>query len=543
MKIIKPLVFNTFTLTRASEATYYNSSGVLVSAGVDEVREGYDPNTLVSIGTLLESAATNIVPSANDFTTWTSANSSTEVAIDALVLKPDGTGSAQSMSLDGPEIWTKQLNLGTISGARTFSIFVKPKSAGSGGLTSLTLTLQGGPGFSVFARFNTNFATPSVVYSGGVVTTSIQKINNGWLRVSISGVLPSSASPYFAYIYGDDNALSGADGNGLHHLWGAQVESGSSPTSFIYTSGSSATRAADIVTSQTPGLVSTNVAEDEAPEWATGVAYSVGEQVQVLGTHHRVYEALEASTDVFPPSDPLKWLDRGATNPWRMFDTQVGSDRQTESTDSSGSIEVTVAVEERVDTLVLFNVEGSQLVVTSRDGTGATLLEYTTNLLSLPPETGWWDFFFGRRTDTKVVVVSGLGIVRVGTIEVSLISDTGVAKIGKMVIGEEYEIGCTRFGSSVGIVDFSRKERDEFGNNYIVQRRYIDKVDYDIQLDTETVYEVREFLASVRSTPAVYIGSESGMYLATVVLGFYRDFSIILQGRTKSACTLQVEGI
>lgn len=542
MKVIKPLNFSNFEFERASSATYFNSTGVMSSAAEDVLRETYDPDTLDYIGPLFENEATNYVPFSNDFVTWTPQNASSEIAASGLIQNPDTSTPAQSMDLDGSEAWGVTLGLGVIDGPKCFSVFVKPKELGSGGLSSLTLTLSGGSGYAIFARFNTNFTTPSVVYSGGPITTHIQKINNGWLRISISGALPSSALPYFIRIYGDDISLAGSDGDGLHYLWGAQVEDGMNPSSFIYTEGSPETRAPDIQVSNPPSVVSNNVAEDEAPTWDVSTPYLAEDLVQVLGTYHRLYSAVVDNTGEFPPENtPAIWIDKGNTNPWRMFDMTTGAEMQTVATAEDNSIQVVLAVQGGVDAVVLLNVEGGRATIVVRDSGGEIVAEYEQSLLGEPSDTGWWDFWFGERTSTDMVIFTDFNLVTQGTITVTVEGGDAPAKLGKLIVGEAFEIGCAKFGTSAGIIDFSRKERDSFGNNVIVERRYIDKCEYDILIDTDSAYDIKRFLASIRATPAVYIGSEK--HLVTVVFGFFRDFSIILQGPKKSACSLQAEGI
>ena len=58
-----------FTFTRASTATYWNSAGVLTTAGVDEPRVDHDPVTLACRGLLLESQRTNLILNSATFAT------------------------------------------------------------------------------------------------------------------------------------------------------------------------------------------------------------------------------------------------------------------------------------------------------------------------------------------------------------------------------------------------------------------------------------------------------------------------------------------
>jgi hypothetical protein len=74
----------------------------------------------------------------------------------------------------------------------------------------------------------------------------------------------------------------------------------------------------------TPAILSaTNAPASAEAEWAAGTAYTVGQIVQVDG--RRRYEALDATTGDAPATSPSKWLDLGASNPWRPFDGVVGS--------------------------------------------------------------------------------------------------------------------------------------------------------------------------------------------------------------------------
>jgi hypothetical protein len=58
-----------FTFTRASTATYWNLSGVMTEAAVDEPRIDYDPVTLVCRGLLIEEQRTNLILNSRDFAT------------------------------------------------------------------------------------------------------------------------------------------------------------------------------------------------------------------------------------------------------------------------------------------------------------------------------------------------------------------------------------------------------------------------------------------------------------------------------------------
>lgn len=57
-------------------------------------------------------------------------------------------------------------------------------------------------------------------------------------------------------------------------------------------------------------LTSSTAPETDYPAWSSATAYAVGARVILTATHRR-YEALAASTNVTPSTDPTKWLDLG----------------------------------------------------------------------------------------------------------------------------------------------------------------------------------------------------------------------------------------
>lgn len=115
------------------------------------------------------------------------------------------------------------------------------------------------------------------------------------------------------------------------------------------------------------------------------------------------------------------------------------------------------------------------------------------------------------------------------------------AKLGLILMGFQIGIGLTLYGTSTGIVDYSKKERDAFGRAKITERGYTNKVSYKISIDTNLIYPIKEFLSTLRARVSVYIGDDA--LPETIVAGYFKDFAIPIESYSDSIFTLEVEGL
>ncbi|HFL2185791.1 TPA: hypothetical protein ACG3DQ_000770 [Pseudomonas putida] len=102
-------------------------------------------------------------------------------------------------------------------------------------------------------------------------------------------------------------------------------------------------------------------------------------------------------------------------------------------------------------------------------------------------------------------------------------------------------LGEALYGTSVGITDYSRKERDTFGNMGIVERGYSKRADFDVIVQTSTVSQVQRLLSKYRAKPLVWIGEAS--FQSTILYGYYKEFNLVISGPTVSDCSISVEGL
>lgn len=282
-------------------------------------------------------------------------------------------------------------------------------------------------------------------------------------------------------------------------------------------------------------LTDSDVALDDYVVWAAGT-YNLGDQVRY---DLSAYEALTTTTDQ-PDVGAAKavptWLRLGYVNRWRMF--RDGSDSVTTNT---AAITVTMDFAAVVTTIGLLGLsaDSAQLIMT--DGVEGEVYNETISLTDIAA-IDWWEYFFTTYDSMDTALFEDIPPYpdAVLVLTISRTNPLDDASCGRVVAGPIAELGVTNYGTDVGIVDYSIRERDEFGNLQIVPRRTVKRVGYDVTLESILVDYVQRALSKISATPALFIGDHT--YESTIVFGLYRDFTINLSGVSTSAATIEVEG-
>ena len=233
----------TFTRT-GTTATYFNSAGVLVNAGADVPRFDYNPATLAAQGLLIEEQRTNLLLQSADFTTtWTQTN----VTITAnSTASPDGGTNGDTLLINAAGATTSQTSQSFTAGSTiTVSVFAKKNA-------SNFVRFEVGGLVNCWFDLNTGVTGTNGAGSGNVLFSakSIQAISNGWYRCVLT-VTTSTITTLGVNIFATnaDNVSSSIGSNIF--LWGAQLEAGAFPTSYIPTTTTALTRSADVASVNT----------------------------------------------------------------------------------------------------------------------------------------------------------------------------------------------------------------------------------------------------------------------------------------------------
>ena len=235
-----------FTFTRATTATRVNASGLIESVASGVLRLDY-PVTGGCPAGLIEPSGTNLALRSEEFNTATwfglglNAFGSGSVANSTGTTDPFGGTNAdyiQENSASGTHL-ILQINAGQVSGTNlTFSVFAKAAER-----TRINLLNNGGGGGD--ATFNLSAGTATLVAG---VSASIQNYGNGWYRCILT-YTPNATGNFNVQVRlvdaSGNTSYTGTGASGLY-VFGAQLETGAFPTSYIPTTTASATRAADV---------------------------------------------------------------------------------------------------------------------------------------------------------------------------------------------------------------------------------------------------------------------------------------------------------
>lgn len=314
----------------------------------------------------------------------------------------------------------------------------------------------------------------------------------------------------------------------------AQLETGSTATSWMKTLGTSATRSADVTTGS--GLIYTSLT-DANPLWDNATTYADGD---IRRYNYRLYESLQnTNLNHQPNTSPTWWIDIGPDNIHAAFDRQI-------STVSTSTTKMTFVLKAgSVDSVALINMTGVTARLVMYDPTAGIVAQKIAGLSGLDVYD-WYQYFFYDPLLTRTqVVFSELPVYPNSyiTVEIEALPGEPVA-VAQAIFGLIENLGGTQYGATAGIVDYSIKDTDSFGNVTFVQRNFSKRLSAQLFVDNVALNRVQRFLYGLRAVPSVWIGADDPrLEEALVVYGFYKDFSTDIAYPSHSLCSLEIEGL
>jgi hypothetical protein len=233
-------------LEQRSSATAYNATTTtaltnyiptLQTAAANVARLDYDPVTRVPNGLLIEESRTNLLIDSASFNSWGTGGNGGVYANTNIA--PDGSLSADTLYAATTGTDASVFKFYTFSAtAYTLSVYAK---AGSKSVLAIA-SIDAVPAFPT-GYFNLATGATAVT---GTATAAITSVGNGWYRCSITFTAGAATSPvkFFVCDASGSNTATANTYGGIY-LWGAQLEAGAFPTSYIPTTTVAVARSAD----------------------------------------------------------------------------------------------------------------------------------------------------------------------------------------------------------------------------------------------------------------------------------------------------------
>lgn len=291
-------------------------------------------------------------------------------------------------------------------------------------------------------------------------------------------------------------------------------------------------------------LTSSTIAEPDTGEivWIAGT-YNLGDR-RINTTTHRVYEVVADPSTTDDPvganqginANPPTWVDVAPTNKYAMFDL-INSTQSLEDTSLIVEIDTNVVT----NSIAGFSIDGASTInVTMTDPVDSVVFNRDIDMTDNSDIGSWWDYFFSPIIRASSFIVLDMPPYPNATIKIT-VTGTTIA-FGNLIVGNQITLGISNYGTSLQLLDFSRKETDTFGNTVVTPGRTSKLVNFDVTIPRSRVGYVFNQLTKLTGFPSVWVGTNEEDD-ATLVFGYYRDYQNNISSTEITDATITVEGL
>lgn len=287
-------------------------------------------------------------------------------------------------------------------------------------------------------------------------------------------------------------------------------------------------------------LLSSTIPEPDSSageiEWTAGT-YVKGVR-RIVSSEHKVYEVVADPDTTDNPvtgaaASPQTWVEVGPTNKYAMFDN-------VNSTTSNGDdIVVELKTGFVAAGLAGFNITANSINITCVSAVDGEVYNIDIEMIDNSEVVDWLTYFTEPFVITDQFILTDIPAYSDLTTTVTF---TGVsASVGTLINGKVVDLGVAQYGTSWQGLDFSKKERDQFGNVAIKPGLTADRLDYDVTAERDRFPSLKRELRSLVGIPTVWIGNPDKPNDGTATFGYYVDNQINISNPALLDLTITVE--
>lgn len=276
--------------------------------------------------------------------------------------------------------------------------------------------------------------------------------------------------------------------------------------------------------------------------YSGAATYAEGDVVIYPATH-TVWESLVAGNTGNALTDTTKWLARGATNRWAMFDMFASAG----TVDAVAPLTVVLAPG-RVGELGMTGIDGDTAQVTMLDG-ATEVYPTATHVIDGSIVNNWEDYFFAPFRLQDLLFIRGLPTYTDGQITVTVtgFSATSLVTLTKLLVGNAVDMGKTRVAPEIRRGNFSELDRAVTSELLgITNRRFVRLVSTLLAVPKASVRNVNATLDDVLYAPCLWIGIdnlEDDYAYLVALLGLALDSRLSPKAKLFSDLSLEIEEV
>ncbi|WP_083098077.1 hypothetical protein [Pseudophaeobacter leonis] len=292
-------------------------------------------------------------------------------------------------------------------------------------------------------------------------------------------------------------------------------------------------------------LVSSTVLEDDHPEWDAGADYAAESLIIVKGDTHSIFKASAASgpgnggaVDPVTDTEKVGWVVQTSTNRWKAFDNYIG-----DPTVQPEAAEWVIQADGMVDSVALFGVSAATVSIVVTDSDVGEVYNQTHILQDETGVVDAYSYFFSPIIRIETLVVTDIPPFFAPTVTITVSQPGGAVEVGQIVIGRKEVIGDALDQVPLGLTDFSRKERDDFGRYAVQERDSADLMTVAFSFQTSAAAYLRSRLKSRRAKLTVFAADSRFRQNDYAVYGFFQNFQPIARYADTSEGSIELESI